>query len=387
MKYKRISKITGVPKDELKKRYQAWSKGLRKKKNPDLKLIAAFSGLSISTVSGHINGKKGALSRIKAEMLDELLTLLEYRRSSAAHKLRSSSKMSIGFVAPISNSPSTEYSVEILKGVKSEALKYGFSVDIYDIGPEEGADFISRLPFLGLVDGLIVVLSSFSSNDFRMLIRENVPVFQINPLKEQHTIPFVGVLNSDTDPFRELLSHLFEDHGFRNPVLIYIPVKSHVQRQTKMDLYEEALTRHGIGFDTEHNFLSIASYSYQEGRSAWKKLKKINPDADVIICLSDIIAASFIQEIRKENKNIPVTGYGNFEIGKLLELTTVDQHIRRLGSDAFEQLFYAVQFIRRQEDFPEYRTIIGPSEFVKRESCACYAGQKHLIEEKVNETI
>lgn len=56
-----------------------------------------------------------------------------------------------------------------------------------------------------------------------------------------------------------------------------------------MDLYEEALTRHGIGFDTEHNFLSIASYSYQEGRSAWKKLKKINPDADVIICLSDII--------------------------------------------------------------------------------------------------
>lgn len=94
-------------------------KGLRKKKNPDLKLIAAFSGLSISTVSGHINGKKGAPSRIKAEMLDELLTLLEYRRSSAAHKLRSSSKMSIGFVAPISNSPSTEYSVEILKGVKS----------------------------------------------------------------------------------------------------------------------------------------------------------------------------------------------------------------------------------------------------------------------------
>ena len=376
MKYKEISEITGVAQAALRDKYEAWSESTRKKKkNPDLKLIAAFSGLSISSVSGHINNKKGSISPQKAEMLDKLLALLEYRPSNAAQKLRSTNKMSIAFVAPISNSPSTEYSVEILKGVKEEALKYGFFVDIYDIGPDEQADFVSRLPFLGLVDGLIIVSSSISADGFSMLVRENIPVFQINPLKEQRTKPFVGALNSETAPFAELLEHLFGEHQYRNPVLVYIPVESHVQRQTKMDLYEAALEKHGIAFDRTRNFLSVASHTYREGRDAWRRVNVINPDADVIVCLSDILAAAFIQEMQKDTKSIPVTGYGNFEIGTLFEITTIDQHIRALGSQAFEQLFYSIQFIQRQDEFPEYRSITGPAEFVQRKSCACNAGK------------
>jgi hypothetical protein len=38
-------------------------------------------------------------------MLDRLLSTLDYRPSHAAKRLRSKSKMSIGFIAPITNSP------------------------------------------------------------------------------------------------------------------------------------------------------------------------------------------------------------------------------------------------------------------------------------------
>jgi len=375
MDYRQISEITGISQEELKKRHDAWMGSSRKKKkNPDLKLIAAFSGLSISSVSGYINNKKGSISEKKARMLDSLLSVLDYRPSHAAKKLRSANKMSIGFIAPITNSPSTEYSVEILKGVKEEARKYGYFVDIYDIGPDEQSDFISRLPFLGLVDGLILVSSSITSESLSPLIQENIPVFHINPLKEELRPPFVGSINSDTAPFTDLLDHLFTDHKYRNPLLVYVPTEGHLQRQKKLDLFLKAVERYEIPFQAGRNLLTVPFYTYKDGNAAWKRAKTINPDADVYICLSDVIAVSFIRAQQKKGEITAVTGYGDFEVGEFFDITTVDQNIRELGTNAFQQLFYSIQYIQSQGSFPEYKSVKASTRLIKRESCACKAG-------------
>ncbi len=375
MDYGRISHITGLSFSELQQRHESWlGRSKDGKKSPDLKLIAAFSGLAVSSVSGHINKRKGSVSAKKAKMLDELLSLLDYRPSHAAKKLRSLNKMSIGFIAPISNSPSTEYSVEILKGVKSEAHKFGYFVDIYDIGPDEESDITTRLPFLGLVDGLIVVSSSIDSESLAPLCKENIPVFQINPLREQHQQPFVGAINSETLPFAELLDHLFSEHGYRNPVLVCIPVEGHVQRKQKEDLFLKAADHYGINIDLEKNLLTLPSFSFRDGRAAWERAKEVNPNADVYICLSDIVAIPFLHSVQAEGRSAAVTGYGNFEIGECFNLTTIDQHIVQLGSNAFQQLYYAMQFVRKQNEFPEYRSTTGPASLIKRRTCACMAG-------------
>ncbi|MCK4516463.1 MAG: LacI family DNA-binding transcriptional regulator, partial [Spirochaetaceae bacterium] len=292
----------------------------------------------------------------------------------AARKLRSKSKMSIGLIAPITNSPSTEYSVEILKGVKTEAHKYGYFVDIYDIAQENQSEVTSRLPFLGLVDGLIVVSSSISSASFAPLRPENIPVLQVNPLKEQRESPFVGAINSETAPFADLLEHLFSDHKYRNPVLVHVPAEGHVQREMKEEMFLQAADKHSVSISRDRNFLSVPAFTYSAGRAAWNRAKAINPDADVYICLSDIVAVPFSQGLQREGRKAAVTGYGNFEIAECFELTTIDQHICQVGSDAFQQLYYAIRFIKMQGEFPEYRSTTGPASLIRRKTCACKAG-------------
>jgi LacI family transcriptional regulator, purine nucleotide synthesis repressor len=376
MDYKRLSDISGIEQDTLIKRHAEWSAQAKHKTRPDLKLIAALSGLSISSVSGYLNNKKGAVSKNKARMLDGILSIVDYRPSNAARKLRSTKKMSIGFIAPVTNSPSTEYSVEILKGVKEEARKYNYFVDIYDIGLDETADFTSRLPFLGLVDGLIEVSSALTAESLAPLVQQKIPIFHVNPLREEQRIPFVGSLNSDTSPFTDLLEHLFNDHRYKNPVLIGIPTEGHHQREEKLDLFREMLKKHSVSFNPEKNILFVSSYSFREGDTAWNRIREINPEADVLVCLSDVVAAALMLAQQETRHKIAVTGYGNFDLGESFGLTTVDQHIRELGVEAFQQLFYAMQYIEQQDEFPEYRSLQSAARLIKRKSCACKAGKK-----------
>ena len=63
--------------------------------------------------------------------------MVGYLPSTAAKKLRRTQKMSIAFISPITDSPSPGFYTEILKGVKKEAGKYNFYVDIYDVSESE----------------------------------------------------------------------------------------------------------------------------------------------------------------------------------------------------------------------------------------------------------
>lgn len=372
LNYKEISRICGVPIDELENKYRLWAeKGKRGNSTVDLKLISALSGVSVSTVSNYFNKKVGSISSEKSRMLDELVTHLEYIPSNAAKKLRSSNKMSIGFIAPISQSPSTEYYIDILKGIKSEAVKYGYTIEIYDIGEEEEKVFFTKLPFMGLVDGLILVSSTVSAEDLVPLQKRNIPVFHINPKIEEKKPPFIGSVFSEVSPVMELFDHIFHDHGYRNPVLLSVNLNNYSQREEKYQLFKDAMEKNGMGFDEDKNVVFIDSYSLSEGVRGYHLACEVNPDVDVFVCLSDTIAVPIMHLASKQNKKIAVTGFANFEIAEVFDLTTIDQNIESLGMKAFQQLYFAIKYIQLNKNFPVYSSDRIPVKFVKRKSCAC----------------
>jgi ABC-type glycerol-3-phosphate transport system permease component len=65
MDFQSMSRIAGTPVADLQERYEQWLGSAKiHQENPDLKLIAAMGGLSISSVSGHVNGRQGTIVAI-----------------------------------------------------------------------------------------------------------------------------------------------------------------------------------------------------------------------------------------------------------------------------------------------------------------------------------
>lgn len=373
--FDKISTIVGIPKSVLIGQYNKWfDKKQEKGMNAevvDLKLIAALSGLSVPSISNFVNNKKGSISIKKTAILEELTSVIGYVPFNAAKKLRSSNKMSIGFVFSVTTGTSMEYYVEVLRGVKSEANKYGYFVDIYDIEEEKRKDFFSELPFMGLVDGLIIVSSVVNLEQLKPLIGRKIPVVLIHPKIEATKPPVVSGIFSDPTAFSQLLKHLFVDHKYKNPILVSVNLNDSIQRKEKYNLYVKAVKDNGIDFDKDKNVVFISSHSFHEGTRAYGIAKDNNPEADVFVCLTDTLAVPIIRLLEKDNKKAAVTGYANFEIAEVFDLTTIEQNIQNLGIEAFQQLYFSMKYLNKNDEFPEYIKKQVPGSFIKRNSCGC----------------
>ena len=371
MDFKRISELFDLTPDEVKSKYYTWrDKKLEKSPiiNFDLKFLSCLSGLSTTSISNFLNRKKGSLSKEKAEKLEELIELIGYLPSTAAKKLRSVQKMSIAFISPITDSPNPRFYTEILKGVKNEAQKYGFYVDIYDVAEDKEQDFFNNMPFLGMVDALIIVSSKIMSEPLLPLVKRNIPVVLVHAWRKVEQAPIVNSVRPDTEVFTQLLDHLFGDCMYTKPVLISLHPKNHIIRKRKIELFKEALSKYNLPFDREKNLFIIERHTFYEGKRAYQELISRNSNIDVFVCLSDTVAASICREMEKEKRNIAVTGYDNSDIAELFNLTTIDQKMEETGRIAFEKLFYAIQYVAVNKALPDYSSTVVHLEFIKRTS-------------------
>jgi len=368
--YKQIAKIFDVSPHEIELKYTKW---LDEKKNKqlvttDLGLLSCLSGLSTASISNFLNRKEGSLSKEKADKLEKLVDLVGYLPSTAAKKLRKTKKMSIAFISPITDSPNPGFYIEILKGIKREAQNYNFYVDIYDVAENEEEDFFVNMPFLGMVDAIIVVSSSLSAISLSPLIKRNMPVVLVHPRRKIEYAPVTSSILPDTEVFSQLLDHLFGEEQLKNPVLVSLHPGDHDIRKRKIQLFEAGLAKYNLPFDADKHLFFIEQHSFSEGKKAFRELSTIDPGIDVFVCLSDVVAASICMEIVTNDRKAAVTGYDNSDLARLFDLTTIDQKMEETGRTAFEKLFYAIQYATAKKELPCFNETMVPLRFVKRTS-------------------
>ncbi|HCM29091.1 MAG TPA: hypothetical protein DIC34_21570 [Treponema sp.] len=368
--FDRIASATGMEAGKVAAIYQSWLQGKRGKNGPaaDLKLVSMLSDLSTATVSYYLNGKKGSISQERGETLQKVLECLHYSRSVAARKLRSKEKKSIAFVSPLSESPSPEFSLALLKSVKEEAKKYGYYVDVFDVEEGEEASFFANLPFLGMVDGIILSSICVDNGMLQPIVEHKLPIVDFHSWEKLDRAPVTDSIIPQNSVFSQLLTHLFLECGYRNPILVSLPPKNNITRKKKIEVYLEELDRSGIPFDPDRNIIYINRHDIIEGKKAYPEIFRRNPDVDVIICLSDLIAMTVLVELNAEGRRIPVTGYDNLDISELFGITTIDQNLADTGRMAFEKLYYAIRFVQKNGTYPAYSETVMDLKFVKRTS-------------------
>jgi DNA-binding LacI/PurR family transcriptional regulator len=386
---KEIAALLEREPEEIELVYHDWlgsRKGRRDPLVPDIKLLAGLTGLSTASVSNHLRNKPGSLSQGKAQRLSQLIELVGYVPSSAAQSLRGRHSNTIGIAVPLST-VSPDFHLEVLTGIKREADLLGYQQFIFDVTTVEARDeFFGTMPFLGIVDGLIVIGLYIDQARLRILNRRRLPVAAVNNLLTDP--PVIGnVLSPDERALQDLIDrHLIKEHGYRRIALVGLELANPLKmgdrkrgdwiRTGRAQAYRQALKLNGIDYD-ESLVIRASGHTFEEGYRAHARIRELNAlrqpeeQIDAIVCTSDTLAAAILAAGRRNGAELPVTGFDNLPLAELLDITTIDQRAKDVGRLAFRHLYNAMSYQKRKGVLPGPVSEGIPTTPVIRSSCGC----------------
>lgn len=342
-----------------------------------IKDIALECGVSISTVSNVINGKKSKVSKEVSDKIHEVVERTGYRPNYLAKSLRALSTKTIGVIAEdlvlFSTSP-------VIEGLMQCCEEHGYSVVIENMRLFGRWDdewmhndvlfqsaltpIISKMEDLN-VDG-IVYISSY----------EHIMNFKY----ESGKIPlvFVYATNDDgkTPSFRlddeaggyEVYKYLLEK-GHRN-IGIITGEAENPHTVNRLRGVQKAMFEAGLLYNPY--LIEYQNFKNEGGYEGAKKLYK--QDVTAILCLSDLIAAGayafFYENDLKPGRDISIVGYDNRDISESLypPLTTYELPLEQLGYEAITRLLTMLGDDNKEKNVDQDTNIRIMGTLVERDS-------------------
>jgi DNA-binding LacI/PurR family transcriptional regulator len=128
--------------------------GTGKNTMPTIGDVARYAGVSRSTVSHALSGKR-TISRATRERVNEAVQALNYRANAGARALATARTMILALVVPFTPEEFAPATLQYVLVVTQRARSLGY--DVLLVTQEEGADGIARVAESNLVDGVIVL--------------------------------------------------------------------------------------------------------------------------------------------------------------------------------------------------------------------------------------
>ncbi len=374
---------------EIETFHQTWLANRQKRNRPivpDLKLLAGLSGLSTASISNFMQQKQGSVSKAKADRLAKLVDMVGYVPSSAAQNLRKRQRHTIGIALPLS-SISPHFYLEILSGIQKEADMLGYDQLIFDVNTEAARDeFFETMPFLGIVDGLIAIGLHIDPSRLTILERQHVPITAVHN-RLNHPAVAANIIPSSERALQNLIDHhLIKEHGYRRLALVTLDTANPLKmgdtaredwtRIARINAYKEALRLNDIALDDSCIF-TVDEHSIAAGHSAFERIRQhnealaVDKQIQAVVCTSDTLAAAIYTAARRENIQLPVTGFDNLPLAELLDITTIEQRAQKVGQLAFRHLYNAIIYQKRTGQFPSPEEEEVDMRMIVRSSCGC----------------
>ncbi|MCX8083057.1 MAG: GntR family transcriptional regulator [bacterium] len=217
--------------------------------------------------------------------------------------------------------------------------------------------------------GLLLVAGYYSEENILLVkeVSEKIPVVIMDVKLEG--IKSDLVISDDKGGGFLATEHLIE-LGYKNILHLAGP-EGDSSADNRRKGYEEALRRYNI--EHRNEYIRFTDWSMKEGYYQTKKFLMNNGETlTAIFACNDEVAIGAYNAVREEGKNIPediaIMGYGNSDIGGLLEvpLSTVDQAVDEMGEIGAKLLVEKITGKRKRED---KREIVIPTKLIVRESC------------------
>ncbi len=325
-----------------------------------LATIAAEAGVSLPTVSKVVNGRRDVAPATRA-LVERLLDEHHYTRAGTRRNRRS------GLVDLVLAGLDSPWAVEILRGVEEwgSAHETGVAVSAVRHGNARPASWTSALASHD-TDGVIVVLSEFTSGQLEQLREANIPLVVIDPVNPPPPdLPSVGATNWAGG--LAATEHLL-GLGHRRIGAIAGPA-DYLCSRARTDGYRSALERAGIRFDPA--LVRNGDFRHEGGFLHGGELLDLADPPSAIFAGSDQQAFGLYEAARQRGLRVPqdlsVVGFDDLPVARWVSppLTTVRQPLAEMGRAAAQMLDDVIDGVPLRTNRVELST-----ELIVRESTA-----------------
>lgn len=317
----------------------------------DIKDVAKLAGVSISTVSNVMTGKKAVSPMLEHRVL-EAVKQLGYQASPIAQGMRNGRTYTIGVVI---SSFQRVFFGPLLKGIQDTVSEAGCVMNVLDSGGNlETEKRCVKFLVATKADGIIMNSLACDSDPKQQRYiksltslgnsRKRIPVILLEESLKSANVDTVMVDNRTSA--RKATEHLIADCGRNQVAHIEGPEQVSLSRERMMG-YRDALEKHGLPFSDKlverGDFLPLSGY--QAMRRLFEKREKIS----AIFAANDQMAIGAIKAIREAGKKIPediaIAGFDNLFPSTLVNppLTTVRVPNYEMGVIAARRLLWRIE--------------------------------------------
>jgi DNA-binding LacI/PurR family transcriptional regulator len=308
----------------------------QKKKTPTIYEVAKLSGVSISTISRVLNAPDKVNKETRKRVMDAIDQLGFIPRAEArARALQNTGR--IGVLTPFFTAPSF---VQRFRGVASALSKANYELVIYPVDSMDHLQgYISSIPLMRNIDGLIIMSLSLSDQDAQRLSNNGIETVLI-----EYSYPTLNSIVIDDYYGGQLAAeHLI---GKGHKIFAFLgdiePPEKFAIHPVKSRLIGYKQTLHEAGLSLPKTYIRSAPYTQEGTRQAARELLGLPRPPTALFAASDVQAVSVMKVARELNVKIPddfaLLGFDDIDMAEQVDLTTIHQHLDESGKLAAEIL-------------------------------------------------
>lgn len=305
-------------------------------KKATIREVAKEVGVSVATVSRVINESPHVADETKRKVLD-VMEKMNYAPQITARKLASGKTQILAVVVP---SFTTPFFNEVLKGIKDEIANTDLDMMMYNTGSRNPEAGMKRFFDRGMADAVIIMSIGVPDKVHKQLQAMQTKTVLVNTARPEYNYFQVNDYHGGYLAGEHLAKQGFKDIGVISAATDPVPA---VDRRRG---FTDALQEHGVEVNEAFSVKGVTKkhggFSEEGGFEAIEKFEKQGRFPEAIFCLSDSLAIGAIYALSRLGKKVPediaIVGYDNIKLSKYHELTTIDQKMYDIGTQAIVRL-------------------------------------------------
>ncbi len=331
-----------------------------------IKQIAKKAGVSYSTVSRALNGKKGVRPKVRAAIL-EIAKEMEYFPHSSAKALVQNRVGVIGVVIPRTSEFAFQnpYYSHMLLGLSTVASEHDYRLMLALNKRTSYAALYHRR----LVDGIVVVGNRIDDQNIPEVLEKKIPLVAVPGYPQGSGIEVPSVNTENFQSIYRAVSYII-NLGHRKVAFILGHMNSKYTTE-RLAAYKKALEDKKVPFDPR--YIAESDFSRTDGFRLMGKLLDLDEPPSAVICINDSVTPGALYQIHSRGLKVPqdisVVAIGCSDHLELFQppLTTVRTAVIQVGQAAARMLIKIIE----TGQCPEPNIVI-PSDLIIRESTDVY---------------
>lgn len=284
--------------------------------------IAKKVGCAPSSVSKYIT-KHGYVSQALGEKIAQAMVDLDYHYNGLARNLSNGTNNRIGVIVPFLSHP---YFQQLITAISKEAVQRGKEVVIMPTAynAEKEKAYLEELEH-NLVGSLIITSHALPIATCNAYSKFGPVVF----CKDANDTPDNCITTNRERVYEEVfkkLKHLGKSHIG----LLFIRTESEsLTTAETLEAYRQVFKA-----NPPKELVRYAGHTFEDGAAAMEEFHDTDSSIQAVLTESDVSAAGAVKYARSHKIPVIVIGQGNQLISKLLNFSSIDQHLTEIGQKA-----------------------------------------------------